>query len=362
MPLSPSCSPSALLAWAIVLWQRGAGERPATSCWSARSGFTMLHATRDLAVALVEVTQHMARLSEAIATLLQPHELQDHPEAEPLAGRGTSVDVRERVASPIPAAARCSSDFSLRFAAGQRTGLVGPSGGGKSTLLALMQRFHDVERGRILIDGQDIARTTQDSLRQAISFVPQDISLLHRSVLENIRYGRPDAIDAEVRSGRRGGALPRLHRGAAAGFRHRSSASAARGCRAASGSASPSPARLLKDSPILLLDEATSSLDGESEEAIRQALDRLMQGRTVIAIAHRLSTLRSFDRIVVLHQRPHRPGRPARRTAAPRRPLSRAGRTRNGAPRPGGLRGNRHEAATARATTGPDVLGVPIMA
>jgi ATP-binding cassette, subfamily B, bacterial len=287
----------AALAWALVLWQEGR----ATSgdvVLVCTLGFTILHSTRDLAVALVDVTQHMARLSEAIATLLQPHTLKDHPEAEPLVPHKQDV-VFERVTFAYPGGSRVLENFSLSFEAGKRTGLVGHSGGGKSTLLGLIQRFHDPNAGRILIDGQDISRITQESLRRAISFVPQDITLLHRSVLDNIRYGKPEASDVEVR---RAAELARCHDFIEALPQGFATVVGDRGTRLSGGQRQRiAIARaLLKDSPILLLDEATSSLDSKSEEAIRQALDRLMRDRTVIAIAHRLSTLRSFDRIVVL--------------------------------------------------------------
>ena len=163
----------------------------------------------------------------------------------------------------------------------------------------MLQRFRDVDRGRILIDGQNIAHITQDSLRRAISFVPQDISLLHRSILDNIRYGRPEASDAEVVAAAEAARCRDFIEALPKGF---ATVVGERGTRLSGGQRQRiAIARaLLKDSPIVLLDEATSSLDGESEELIRQALDRLMRDRTVIAIAHRLSTLRSFDRIVVL--------------------------------------------------------------
>ncbi len=185
-----------LLAWAIVLWQRGAATT-GDVVLVCTLGLSVLHATRDLAVALVDVTQHMARLSEALATLLIPHELRDHPEAEPLVRRGARV-VFDDVSFHYPDGRRVFTNFNLQLAPGQRVGLVGRSGGGKSTLLALLQRFYDVQSGHILIDGQDIARVTQESVREAISVVPQDISLFHRSIMENIRYGRPEACDEEV--------------------------------------------------------------------------------------------------------------------------------------------------------------------
>jgi len=287
----------AILAWAIVLWQRGEAS-VGDVVLVCTLGFTVLHATRDLAVALVDVTQHMARLAEAIATLLQPHALREHPAAVPLVPRQQGVAF-EKVAFAYPGGSKLFEGLSLRIAAGRRTGLVGPSGGGKSTVLALLQRFHDVDSGRILIDGQNIAHITQESLRHAISFVPQDISLLHRSILDNIRYGRPDASDADVVAAAEAARCRDFIEALPDGF---ATIVGERGTRLSGGQRQRiAIARaLLKDSPIVLLDEATSSLDGESEELIRQALDRLMQGRTVIAIAHRLSTLRSFDRIIVL--------------------------------------------------------------
>ena len=149
---------------------------------------SILHATRDLAVALVDVTQHVARLAEALPTLLVPHELRDHPEATPLIKRGARV-VFENVSFSYPDGHQVFTSFSLILEPGQRIGLVGRSGGGKSTLFALLQRLYDLQAGRILIDGQDISRVMQESLREAIAVVPQDISLFHRSVMENIRYG-----------------------------------------------------------------------------------------------------------------------------------------------------------------------------
>ena len=287
----------AVVAWAIVLWQHGRASA-GDVVLVCTLGFTVLHATRDLAVAMVDVTQHMARLAEAIATLLQPHSLREHPKAVPLVPRRQGVAF-ENVSFGYPDGAKVFDDFSLRVAAGRRTGLVGASGAGKSTVLALLQRFHDLDRGRILIDGQDIAHITQESLRRAISFVPQDISLLHRSILDNIRYGRPEASDAEVMAAAEAACCRDFIEAMPSGF---DTVVGDRGTRLSGGQRQRiAIARaLLKDSPIILLDEATSSLDGESEEMIRQALDHLMRDRTVIAIAHRLSTLRSFDRIVVL--------------------------------------------------------------
>ena len=185
-----------LLAWVIVLWQRGAATT-GDVVLVCTLGLSILSATRDLAVALVDVTQHVARLTEAIATLLLPHELRDHPEAEPLVKAGAAI-VFNKVSFRYPGGLQVFDKFSLRLNAGQRVGLVGQSGGGKSTVFVLLQRFYDVNQGHISIDGQNISRVTQESLREAISVVPQDISLFHRSIMENIRYGRPTATDDEV--------------------------------------------------------------------------------------------------------------------------------------------------------------------
>jgi ATP-binding cassette, subfamily B, bacterial len=286
-----------LLAWAILLWRRGAATT-GDVVLICTLGIAILHATRDLAVALVDVTQHMARLSEALATLLIPHELRDHPEAEALVKRGADV-VFDNVSFRYPDGREVFTDLDLHIKSGQRVGLVGPSGSGKSTLFGLMQRFYDVQGGRILIHGQDISRVTQESVRAAISVVPQDISLLHRSVMENIRYGRPAASDAEVleaaAAARCDEFIATLPEGLATIVGDRGvKLSGGQRQRIAIGRA------FLKDALILLLDEATSALDVESEEMIRDALGRLMRGRTVVAIAHSLPTLRSFDRIVML--------------------------------------------------------------
>jgi ATP-binding cassette subfamily B protein len=286
----------ALLAWVITLWQQGAATT-GDVVLVCTLGLSILSATRDLAVALVDVTQHVARLTEAIATLLLPHELKDHPEAEPLIRSGAAVAFNN-VAFHYPGGAQVFEKFGLRIQPGQRVGLVGHSGGGKSSLFALLQRFYDIQRGSITIDGQDISRVTQQSLREAISVVPQDISLFHRSIMENIRYGRPNATDDEVLRAAiaaRCDFIENLPEGM-------STMVGDRGIKVSGGQRQRiAIARaFLKDAPILLLDEATASLDSESEEAIREALSRLMRGRTVIAIAHRLATLRNFDRVVVL--------------------------------------------------------------
>jgi ATP-binding cassette subfamily B protein len=286
-----------LLAWAVVMWQRGQASA-GDVVLICSLGFTILHGTRDLAVALVDVTQHVARLDEAIGSLLVPHDLPDAPGARP-AVPGPGRVVFERVRFAYPSRASVLNELDLVIEPGQRVGLVGASGAGKSTVLALLQRFYDPQGGRILIDGQDLRQITQESLRKAMAVVPQDISLFNRTVQENIRYARPDATEDEVLAAASIARIRDVIEQLPEGFQ---TMVGDRGVKLSGGQRQRlAIARaLLKNAPLLLLDEATSALDSESEYAIQEALNRLMQGRTVIAIAHRLSTLQNFDRIVVM--------------------------------------------------------------
>ena len=194
--------------------------------------------------------------------------------------------------------------LTLTVKPGEKVGLVGRSGAGKSTLVNVLLRFFDLEDGRILIDGQDIARVTQESLRAQISVVTQDTSLLHRSIRDNIRYGRPNASDAEIENAAR---LAHAHEFILdledwRGRRGYDAQVGERGVKLSGGQRQRvAIARvILKDAPILVLDEATSALDSEVEAAIQQSLGTLIAGKTVIAIAHRLSTIARMDRLVVL--------------------------------------------------------------
>ncbi|RQR31280.1 ABC transporter ATP-binding protein [Burkholderia sp. Bp9142] len=286
-----------LLGWALWLWDQGRATSGDIVLVSSL-GFTILHGTRDLAVALVDVTQHVARLSEAVKTLLEPHGMPDRSDAQPLSAKGGRVDF-ERVSFAYPHRRAILDHFDLHIEPGQRVGLIGKSGAGKSTVLALLQRFYDTQDGAVMVDGQDVKAITQDSLRHAIALVPQDISLLHRTIYDNIAYGRPDATREAVLAAARDARCSEFIEAMPEGY---DTIVGDRGVKLSGGQRQRiAIARaILKDAPILLLDEATSALDSASEEAIQSALDRLMVGRTVIAIAHRLSTLRNFDRIIVM--------------------------------------------------------------
>ena len=195
-------------------------------------------------------------------------------------------------------------DFSLTIRPGEKIGLVGRSGAGKSTIVNLLLRFYDVEGGRILIDGQDIAGVTQDSLRAQVGMVTQDTSLLHRSVRDNIVYGRPGASDEQMIAAARRAEAHEFILGLSdpKGRQGYDAHVGERGVKLSGGQRQRvAIARvMLKDAPILLLDEATSALDSEVEAAIQQSLYRLMEGKTVVAIAHRLSTIAAMDRLIVM--------------------------------------------------------------
>ncbi|CAM3302451.1 ATP-binding cassette, subfamily B, multidrug efflux pump [Paracoccus aminovorans] len=253
--------------------------------------------------------ENIGTVRDGIGSLSLPRMVTDARGARPLAvpeGRVAFDRVTFRYGEAArPGRGAVLDDLSLAIAPGERIGLVGRSGAGKSTLVNLMLRFHDLESGRILIDGQDIAQVTQESLRAAIGVVTQDTSLLHRSIRDNIAYGRPDASEAEIL---RAAALAEAD--FIAGLtdsqgRHGLDAHVGeRGVKLSGGQRQRiAIARvLLKDAPILVLDEATSALDSEVEAAIQGQLDMLMQGKTVIAIAHRLSTIARMDRLVVMER------------------------------------------------------------
>jgi len=251
--------------------------------------------------------EHIGTVQDGINTLARAHEVKDRDDARPLTVtrgelRFEQVGFSYGGASPRPVV----DDLDLVIKPGEKIGLVGRSGAGKSTIVNLLLRFYDIESGRILIDGQDIAHVTQDSLRAQIGMVTQDTSLLHRSVRDNILYGRPDATDADmIHAAERAEAHDFIGTLAdAAGRTGYDAHVGERGVKLSGGQRQRiAIARvMLKDAPILLLDEATSALDSEVEAAIQTSLYKLMEGKTVVAIAHRLSTIAAMDRLIVLDQ------------------------------------------------------------
>ncbi|MGP9789610.1 ABC transporter ATP-binding protein [Roseinatronobacter sp. NSM] len=255
--------------------------------------------------------ENIGTVRDGIATFAAARSVQDVPGATPLVVRKAEIRFDRltfRYEGDMPAGRKPAviDAMDLTIAPGEKIGLVGRSGAGKSTLVNLLLRFYDVGSGRILIDGQDISQVTQDSLRAAIGMVTQDTALLHRSVRDNIAYGRPEASDAEIWQAARMAEADGFIAGLvdAKGRRGLDAHVGERGVKLSGGQRQRiAIARVaLKDAPILILDEATSALDSEVEAAIQGQLHQLMQGKTVIAIAHRLSTIAAMDRLVIMDQ------------------------------------------------------------
>jgi len=249
--------------------------------------------------------ENLGTVQDGINTIARARAVVDRPDARPLLVGAGAIGF-EDVGFSYGGSRRVIDALSLQIRPGEKIGLVGRSGAGKSTIVNLLLRFYDLESGRILIDGQDIALATQESLRAQIGMVTQDTSLLHRSVRENILYGRPDASEARMQAA---ATAARVHEfvGGLRDARGRTGYDAQvgeRGVKLSGGQRQRiAIARvMLKDAPVLLLDEATSALDSEVEAAIQESLALLMQGKTVVAIAHRLSTIAAMDRLIVLDQ------------------------------------------------------------
>lgn len=249
------------------------------------------------------IFENVGQVQDGMQTIALPRQVNDQADAKPLVvNRG---EVRfDQVSFSYGKGGGLISGLDLTVRPGEKIGLVGPSGAGKSTLVNLLLRLYDLEGGRILIDGQDIAQVTQESLRAQIGMVTQDTSLLHRSIRDNLLYGRPDASEAElqdaIQKARASEFIPQLSD--AEGRTGLDAHVGERGVKLSGGQRQRIAITrvLLKDAPILILDEATSALDSEVEAAIQESLETLMQGKTVIAIAHRLSTIARMDRLVVL--------------------------------------------------------------
>jgi ATP-binding cassette subfamily B protein len=286
-----------MLIWSLHLWSKGKIS-PGDVVLTAAVSLRILQGSRDLAFAAVNASQFVARIADAIQVIGEDHKVVDRPGARQLVQRGGSI-VFENVDFSYPGGREVLRGFSLRIEPGQRVGLVGPSGAGKSTVISLVQRLFDVDGGRLLIDNEDLRTMTQDSLRAAIAVVPQEVSLFHRSVLENIRYAKPEASDEAVFAAATAARCDDFIHAFPQGY---ATIVGERGAKLSGGQRQRlGIARaLLKDAPIIVLDEATSALDTEVELEIQQALAAVMKGRTVLAIAHRLSTVAKFDHLVVL--------------------------------------------------------------
>ena len=293
-----------VVGWAITLWVQGSAS---VGIVAAATALTLrLNAmTGWIMWALTSFFRELGVVAEGMETIAQPIALIDAPDAKPLQLTDGRIEMKG-LSHHYGRDSGGLDGLDLTIEQGQKVGLVGRSGAGKSTLVKLLLRFYDPERGKILIDGQDITQVTQDSLRLSIGMVQQDSSLLHRSVRENLLYGRPDAREEEMFAAARQAQAHEfiLDLQDPAGRQGYDAQVGERGVKLSGGQRQRvTLARvILKDAPILLLDEATSALDSEVEAAIQDTLYGMMEGKTVIAIAHRLSTIAHMDRILVLDQ------------------------------------------------------------
>ena len=291
-------------AIAVWLWNRGSVPI-GTVAMALPLTWQIANIAGWVAQNVTAIFENVGVVQDGMRSIAIPHQMTDRPDAATLRveqGRVVFEDVRFGYGT----ARGVLHGIDLTIRPGERVGLIGRSGAGKSTLVNLLLRFYELEGGRILIDGQDIAQVTQESLRRRIAMVTQDTSLLHRSIRDNIRYGRPEASEAEVReAAQRAHALEFIERLEDWYGRHGFDAHVGeRGVKLSGGQRQRiAIARvILKNAPILVLDEATSALDSEVEAAIQEQLEGLMRGRTVIAIAHRLSTIARLNRLIVLDQ------------------------------------------------------------
>ena len=289
-------------ALAVGLWTQGHVQVGAIAMTLPLT-FQLTNMSRWIAFQITSIFEQIGVVQEGMQTIAKPIDLTDTPEADDL--EVTAGEIRfEDVSFGYGRDTGVIVDLSLTVRPGEKIGIVGKSGAGKSTLVNLLLRFFDLESGRILIDGQDISRVTQESLRASISMVTQDTSLLHRSVRDNIAYGRRDAGEDEIREAARLAHADEFIEGLV-DWKNRRGYDAhvgERGVKLSGGQRQRvAIARvILRDAPILVLDEATSALDSEIEAAIQSSLDTLMANKTVIAIAHRLSTIHRMDRLVVV--------------------------------------------------------------
>lgn len=291
---------AAVTGGSYILWQQSVitlGEVVMITMLSMNAMWGMAR----IGLTVNEFTAMYGESKESLVEILKPHDIKDVPNATTLNSSSGDIRFSEVAFQYSPSSNKVFENFSFNIIGGQRIGLVGKSGSGKSTLTKLLMRDHDLTEGSVEIDGQNIAHVTQDSLHRAIAIVPQDPILFHRTLRENIAYGRPEASQEEVEEAARKAQIHDFISGLPEGY---DTLVGERGVKLSGGQRQRvAIARaILKAAPILILDEATSSLDSESEVLIQKALQELMKGKTVIAIAHRLSTIRAMDRIIVLEE------------------------------------------------------------
>ncbi|MBR0664471.1 ABC transporter ATP-binding protein [Roseomonas hellenica] len=287
-----------ILCWAVYRWQ----ERGITSgdvvIVSALT-FRILHGVRDLVLSLVDIGQQFGFIEETLSLIGSPPLLTDGLGSCRLQRGGGSIEFRDVSFGYRAAGEDAIRNLKLCIPSGQKVGIVGPSGAGKSTLISLIQRLYDAQEGEVLVGGRSVRSVTQDSLRDALAVVPQEVSLFHRSVMENIRIARPSATDEEIFAAARAALCDGFVQGLPYGYH---TVVGERGAKLSGGQRQRiGLARaFLKMAPIVIFDEATSALDSESEILLQKAVVDLMGGHTVIAVAHRISSILAFDRVLVM--------------------------------------------------------------
>jgi ATP-binding cassette, subfamily B, bacterial len=284
------------LVYALSLWSRGAIS-VAELVVVVTTSLLIINEARNLSRRFLEFFEYIGNVANGVRTIVRPHEIVDEPDARPIAITRGAIEFRD-VHFAYTSGQPIFDGLSVRIPAGQRVGLVGFSGSGKSTFVSLILRLYEPQAGSILIDGVDIRSITQEALHARLSLIPQDPNLFHRSLRENIRYGRLAASDAEVAEAARKAHAHEFIARIPEGY---DALVGERGVKLSGGQRQRiAIARVvLKDAPVLILDEATSSLDSVTEQAIQETLGEVMKGKTVLVVAHRLSTVAHLDRILV---------------------------------------------------------------
>jgi ATP-binding cassette subfamily B protein len=287
----------AVMYWAIRMWQNNQvtiGDLVLIQSYI----FLIMERVWSFNKVLRAIYENLSDAEEMTIILNTPREIVDAPDAQELKVKAGKIEF-QKVIFNYNQTRVILKNFNLTIASRERLAIIGPSGSGKTTIAKALLRMNDLTGGKILVDGQDIAKVTQESLWANISLVPQDPILFHRTLLENIRYGRPDATDEQVIEAAKAAHCHEFIQSLEQGYE---TYVGERGIKLSGGERQRvAIARaILRDAPIMVLDEATSSLDSESEGLIQQAIDKLMENKTVIVIAHRLSTIRKMDRIIVV--------------------------------------------------------------
>ena len=284
------------LFYALLLWSRGSIS-VAEFVMAATTALLIINEARNLSRRFLDFFEYVGNVTNGVQTIVRPHEIVDLPGALPAHITRGAIEL-QHVNFAYEGGAVVFRDLSVRIPPGQRVGLVGYSGSGKSTFVSLILRLYEPQSGRILIDGTDVRQVTQESLHAHLGLIPQDPSLFHRSLMDNIRYGRQGASDAEVIAAARKAHAHDFIQNVPGGY---AALVGERGIKLSGGQRQRvAIARVvLKNAPILILDEATSSLDSVTERAIQETLSDLMRDRTVLVVAHRLSTIAHLDRILV---------------------------------------------------------------